>query len=67
MRKCNQCNQAVIDTKNLSDNLLIAEKYGSELAGDFGMIPCGRPVAWGDKCILHAKDRRTGNGRRRYD
>jgi hypothetical protein len=52
------CDVMVFDHENADANLSIANTYGSELAGDFGMIPCGEPVVRGGKCEKHKVERR---------
>lgn len=44
---------------------MTANSYGSELAGNFGMILCGDPVVWGGKCKQHKIERRKRSGDRR--
>lgn len=58
------CQHKVFDRKNAASNTAIAATYGSELAADFGMIPCGKDVTWAERCMLHAPERR-GNKERR--
>ena len=62
------CDERVFDRENYQENLSVWSQYGSELAGDFGTKPCGRPVVWGGKCEEHKVERRKGGrGRRKGD
>lgn len=65
----NGCNKMVFDHENADENLSIAAQYGSELAADFGMKECGKPVVRDGKCEQHKVERRKARGdgdRRRY-
>jgi hypothetical protein len=55
------CNELVFDHENADSNASIAATYGSELAGNFGMKECGKPVVRAGKCEQHKVDRRKGN------
>ena len=59
------CDTMVFDEENAEWNLEVWNTYGSELAGDFGFVPCGKPVVWGGKCEDHKVERRNGWDRRR--
>ena len=59
------CNERVTDWENLDSNMSIAMTYGSELAGDFGTVPCGKPIVWDGKCDEHKKERRKNTEDRR--
>ena len=48
----------VFDHEHAAENQAIWNEYGSELAGDFGMIPCGKPVVRDGKCEQHKVERR---------
>jgi hypothetical protein len=62
------CNVMVFDHAHAKENQAIWDEYGSELAADFGMIPCGKPVVRDGKCEEHKVERRKGNGdRRRFE
>lgn len=56
----------VFDHVNATENHAIWNEYGSELAADFGMIPCGRAVVRDGKCEVHKVERRKGYGNRRH-
>jgi hypothetical protein len=59
------CDKKVFDWENEKENTAIWNTYGSELAGDFGMKLCGKPVVWGGRCEEHKVERREGTERRR--
>jgi len=59
------CDELVMDWEHYEENMTIANAYGSELAGNFGMILCEQPVVWGGKCELHKRERRKSSGDRR--
>jgi hypothetical protein len=58
------CEEMVLDLENTDSNVQVAHSYGSELAGNFGLIPCGKPVVWGGRCEEHKVERRGGKDRR---
>jgi hypothetical protein len=51
------CTAMIFDRENAATNRAIAETYGSELAGNFGMIPCGKPTIRNGKCMEHQPER----------
>lgn len=59
------CNQMVFDYENAAENMKIWNEYGSELAADFGMKPCGKEVVRDGKCEEHKVERRKGKKDRR--
>ncbi len=62
------CDEMVFDREHADENMSIARTYG-ELAGNFGMIPCGKPVVRDGKCEDHKVERRKefgGGNRRQY-
>lgn len=59
------CIEKVFDHENVEMNESIWNMYGSELAGDFGMKRCGKPVVWGERCEEHKIERRSGVDRRK--
>lgn len=59
------CQERVFDVENADQNMQIWNQYGSELAGDFGMKFCGKPVVWGERCEQHKVERRKGKKDRR--
>lgn len=59
------CKKLVFDRKNAARNESIANMYGSELAGDFGKIFCGKPIVYNERCSEHLVDRRIGPQNRR--
>ena len=59
------CDKLVFDFENADANMGIASTYGSELAGNFGMIPCGQPVVRDGLCEEHKIERRQGKDRRK--
>ena len=59
------CNQMVFDHEHAAENQAIWNEYGSELAADFGMKPCGEPVVRDGKCEKHKVERRKNSGDRR--
>ena len=61
------CDELVFDREHADENLSIANTYGSELAGNFGMIECGEPVVRGGKCEMHKVERRSEFGGDRRD
>lgn len=60
------CTERIFDRENLESNMAIWNTYGSELAGDFGTKPCGKPTVWGQNyCWKHKKERRVRTEDRR--
>lgn len=58
------CIEKIFDREHEVENRKIWEEYGSELAADFGTVPCGKLILYNNRCKEHAKNRRSGNERR---